>query len=81
MSDEKDANWVQRMESDFQPEQFSGIAVPAYPDARMAHASEYAAYQLGQINRRLGRLIELIENAGNAQAAKTAAQAPRREQE
>jgi hypothetical protein len=30
-------------------------------DMRTAHASEYAAYQLGQISRKLDRLIEAIE--------------------
>ncbi len=28
---------------------------------RMAYADEYAAFHLGQINRKLGRLIELME--------------------
>ena len=30
-------------------------------DARMAYAAEFAAFQLGQIDRKLGRLIELLE--------------------
>jgi hypothetical protein len=35
---------------------------------RAAYADEYAAYQLGQINMKLGRLIELLErNAANGQ--------------
>jgi hypothetical protein len=29
-------------------------------DERVAYAAEYAAYQLGQINEKLGRLIELM---------------------
>jgi hypothetical protein len=29
-------------------------------DPRIAHASEYAAYQLGEINRKLDILIELL---------------------
>lgn len=28
---------------------------------RLAYANEYAAYQLGEINKKLGRLIELME--------------------
>jgi hypothetical protein len=28
---------------------------------RQAYADEYAAYQLGEINKKLGRLIELLE--------------------
>ena len=30
-------------------------------DARMAYASEFAAFQLGQIDKKLGRLVELLE--------------------
>ena len=30
-------------------------------DARMAYAAEFAAFQLGQIDKKLGRLIELME--------------------
>ena len=29
-------------------------------DPRIAHASEYAAYQLGEINRKLDVLIEML---------------------
>jgi hypothetical protein len=36
-------------------------------DERMAYAEEYSARQLGQINQKLGRLIEILErNAGAA---------------
>ena len=28
---------------------------------RLAYANEYAAHQLGEINKKLGRLIELME--------------------
>ena len=35
---------------------------------RSAYADEYAAFHLGQINQKLGRLIELLErNAQNGQ--------------
>lgn len=30
-------------------------------EARMAYAAEFAAFQLGQIDKKLGRLIELME--------------------
>jgi hypothetical protein len=30
-------------------------------DARMAYAAEFAAFQLGQIDKKLGRLVELLE--------------------
>jgi hypothetical protein len=30
-------------------------------EARVAYATEFAAFQLGQIDKKLGRLIELLE--------------------
>ena len=33
---------------------------------RSAYADEYAAFQLWQINKRLGRLIELLEQSAGA---------------
>jgi len=30
-------------------------------DARVAYAAEFAAFQLGQIDKKLGRLLELLE--------------------
>ena len=30
-------------------------------DRRMAHAAEYVAYRLGQIDNKLGRLVTLLE--------------------
>ena len=30
-------------------------------DRRMAHAAEYVAYRLGQIDNKLGRLVALLE--------------------
>jgi len=30
-------------------------------DGRIAYAAEFAAFQLGQIDKKLGRLIELME--------------------
>jgi hypothetical protein len=30
-------------------------------DARLAYATEFAAFQLGQIDKKLGRLVELLE--------------------
>jgi len=30
-------------------------------DARLAYAAEFAAFQLGQIDKKLGQLIELME--------------------
>jgi hypothetical protein len=49
-----------RMESEFLP-----ILAPDTPienEARIAVASEYTAYQMGQINRKLDRLIAAIES-------------------
>ena len=33
-------------------------------DARLAYATEFAAFQLGQIDKKLGRLVELFEQKG-----------------
>jgi hypothetical protein len=43
---------------------------PGYPssmplDIRLSRAAEYAAYQLGQINRKLDRLVEAERIAGS----------------
>ena len=51
-------SWKQHMETDFDP-QYLPEHTPKAED-RMIKAVEYAAYQLGQINRRLGTLIELL---------------------
>ena len=40
-------------------------------EERMAYAEEFSAHQLGQINQKLGRLIELLER--NAAPAATLA--------
>jgi hypothetical protein len=32
-------------------------------DARLAYATEFAAFQLGQIDKKLGRLVELLEQS------------------
>jgi hypothetical protein len=49
-------------ESDFMPlirhEQTQGA------EHRSAYADEFAAYHLGQIDKKLGRLIELLEQGG-----------------
>lgn len=47
------------MQEDFIPP-YSRMHMPE-PDARAAAAAEYTAYQLGQINRKLDRLIVAIE--------------------
>jgi hypothetical protein len=36
---------------------------------RLAYANEYAAYQLGEINKKLGRLIELMEQSAAVNGA------------
>jgi len=46
------------MEQDFDP----GYYPSSMPlDIRLSRAAEYAAYQLGQINRKLDRLVEAAE--------------------
>jgi hypothetical protein len=37
-------------------------------EERMAYAEEFSARQLGQINRKLGQLIELLERSASAPA-------------
>ena len=46
------------MEGDFNPGYTSTHMPPA--DVRLATAAEYAAYQLGQINRKLDKLIAAL---------------------
>jgi hypothetical protein len=46
------------MEGDF-PGQRPGASVPA--EFRMANAAEYSAYQLGQINQSLKKLVAIFE--------------------
>jgi hypothetical protein len=53
------------MESDFNP----GYLPESMPglDTRMVNAAEYSAYQLGQINRSLSRLVQIFDkNSGSA---------------
>lgn len=52
---------IARMEADYLPTYPSGFTVT--PENKLANAAEYAAFQLGQINRKMGRLIELLEKA------------------
>ncbi len=53
------AQYDKFFEADFMPlirhEQTQGA------DGRTAYAAEFAAFQLGQIDKKLGRLIELLE--------------------
>jgi hypothetical protein len=51
-----------RMESDFEPLPYLRGAPPPSEDARIAYATEYIAYQLGQINQKMDRLIAAIED-------------------
>jgi hypothetical protein len=61
------ARYAAFFETDFMPlirqEQTQGA-----PE-RLAYANEYAAYQLGEINKKLGRLIELMERPTSNGAA------------
>jgi hypothetical protein len=52
------------MEGDFLPEPSPDTL--SQVDRRMANAAEYIAYHLGQIDRKLDRLIALLEDAANA---------------
>jgi hypothetical protein len=53
------AQWKEIMEKDFEIGYVVGIDEPS-PDYRTAAAAEYAAYQLGQINRKLDRIIAAL---------------------
>ncbi len=49
------------MEGDFNPGYTPEHTPPA--EARLVNAAEYAAYQLGQINRNLARLVDHLTKA------------------
>ncbi len=63
-NDELRARYDAFFSTDFMPlirhEQAQGA------DGRIAYAAEFAAFQLGQIDKKLGRLIELMEAAAEA---------------
>jgi hypothetical protein len=50
--------WRARMENDFAPDH-TPEQTPE-PNVRLAIAAEYAAFQLGQINRKLDTMIEAL---------------------
>ena len=52
------------MEGDFLPEPSPDTLTQV--DRRMANATEYIAYHLGQIDKKLDRLIVLLEDAASA---------------
>ena len=53
------------MEQDFDP----GYYPSSMPlDVRLSRAAEYAAYQLGQINRNLDRLVEAAERIARSRS-------------
>jgi hypothetical protein len=66
MSNE-DADWMNHVNKDYEPvprpiiSPGSTVQPPNISDRRTAHAAEYSAYQLGQINKKLDQLIEAIE--------------------
>jgi hypothetical protein len=51
------------MEADFLPEPSPDTLTQV--DRRMANAAEYVAYHLGQIDKKLDRLIQLLERAAD----------------
>jgi hypothetical protein len=56
------ASWKDMMEKDFDLYYTPGINSPS-PEMRTATAVEYAAYQLGQINLKLDRIIATLGSA------------------
>lgn len=62
MSVEKNsAKWLTHADQDFVPRTAAGGM--ASPEERVAEAVEYLATQMGQINRKLDRLIAAVEEA------------------
>jgi hypothetical protein len=53
------ARWKEMMEKDFDLDYVPGRDEPS-PEMRTATAVEYAAYQLGQINRKLDKIIAAL---------------------
>ena len=53
------ARWKEMMEKDFDIDYVPGIDQLS-PEMRTAAAEEYAAYQLGQINRKLDKIIAAL---------------------
>lgn len=53
----------QRMNDDFLPEPSPDTL--SQVDRRITNAAEYIAYHLGQIDKKLDRLIALLETRGN----------------
>ena len=53
------ARWQEIMEKDFDIDYVLGIDQPS-PEMRTATAEKYAAYQLGQINRKLDKIIAAL---------------------
>ncbi len=57
----KDLNaWTDWAKKTYEPLPRAHAPAEEPHDPRIAHASEYAAYQLGEINRKLDILIELM---------------------
>lgn len=61
IAERRKARWDADFALSFAPDK----APPA--DVRLAFATEYAAYQLGQINRKLDRLIAAAERLADSQ--------------
>ena len=59
------ASWKDMMEKDFDLYYTPGINSPS-PEMRTATAMEYAAYQLGQINHKLDRMIAALGSTAEA---------------
>ena len=55
------ARWKEMMEKDFDIDYVPGIDQTS-PEMRTAAAQEYAAYQLGQINRKLDKIIAALRS-------------------
>jgi hypothetical protein len=45
-------------------------------EERMAYAAEFTAFQLGQINKKLGRLVDLMEGRPQSEGATSVVASP-----
>ena len=60
---ERDRLRTQQRKEQYQAEYDPGYRAGSMPtpDIRLANAADYAAYQLGQINLNLARLVDVLE--------------------
>jgi hypothetical protein len=65
-NEERDRLHAERRKALYEADYSPGYTPTNMPgaDIRLANAADYAAYQLGQMNRNLARLVDLLEKRG-----------------